>query len=322
MSRATSSTISRGAFVGEVIANDSVCREHYRLHLGFAEFPKARPGQFVQLQCRPLGEQLSQRQVDWSEHEPPRFTQSELTDREPLLRRPFSLASHREIDGGSVVLEIIYRAIGTGSTWLAGVRVGESLSVLGPLGNAFEIAESKPLAALIGGGVGIPPMLFQVQALAAARKKTFAFNGVRTRDLLPLTVIEEAEVSAKGRPTPCIAEFAAFDADSVIATDDGSLGFTGTVDEAFREWLDANPDKTEHLAVYCCGPEELMRSVSETCLSRRIECQLAMERYMGCGMGACQSCVVKIRDESEGGWSYKLCCTDGPIFNADRIVWD
>ena len=65
-----------------------------------------------------------------------------------------------------------------------------------------------------------------------------------------------------------------------------------------------------------------MRAVGEMCVSRNITCQLALERHMACGMGTCQSCVVKIRDHSETGWSYKLCCTDGPVFNADRIVWD
>jgi len=72
---------------------------------------------------------------------------------------------------------------------------------------------------------------------------------------------------------------------------------------------------------YCCGPEALMKAVGEICITRGIECQLALERYMACGMGTCQSCNVRIRDDSTRGWSYKLCCTDGPIFDAREVVW-
>ena len=336
-SNATGFDKQRGTFVGEVIANDRICDEHYLIRLAMPDFPPTRAGQFVQLQCRPLSEQVSLREVDWTEHRLPVFTQSELTDREPLLRRPLSLAGRCDADG-STVLDIIYRAIGTGTTWLSGIGPPQRLSVLGPLGNAFGIFEDKPLAVMVAGGVGIPPMLYLAEALTAAGKTAFAFAGVRSAHLLPLTPLGRAELSSAPHPTHCIAEFADRGVAAVAATDDGSLGFRGMVSDAFRQWLDARAEDPAALVVYCCGPEPMMRTVAEVCIARGVECQLAMERHMACGMGTCQSCIVKVRDESEGppaaaqrggdtdgrpegGWSFKLCCTDGPIFDARDILW-
>jgi dihydroorotate dehydrogenase electron transfer subunit len=309
----------RGTFVGEVLANERLCTDHYSLRLAFDAFPPTQPGQFVQLQCRDTEEPAAARPVAWPEGAPPRLTQAELTGREPLLRRPFSLAG-RTRENGRDVLEIIYRAIGMGTTWMSGVTAGAQISTLGPLGNAFRIFPDKPLAAVIGGGVGIPPMMYLAEALAAAGKKTVAFNGARTASLLPLT-IDEAKVEATGHPTPCVGEFSRYGIDSVVATDDGTLGFAGVVSEALRDWLNAHVNEESQLAVYCCGPEPLMKSVGELCVAFGIRCQLALERKMACGMGTCQSCIVKVRAENEQGWTFKLCCSDGPVFDAETLLW-
>ena len=311
----------RGRFVGEVTCNRALCAEHYLVSLALRDFPASQPGQFVQLQCRPIGEQVSARKVDWPEGKPPVFTQPELTDREPLLRRPFSLAGRRTSDDGRVVLDIIYRTIGAGTGWLSGVEPRTQLSMLGPLGNAFRIAKDKKVAVLVGGGVGIPPMLYLAEALGRAGKKVFAFCGVRAAELLPLRLADGVAASAAGEPAPCVVELAGCGAQTAIATDDGSLGYAGLVSDAFTNWLERHMRYSRSLVVYSCGPEAMMRSVAKACAACRIDCQLALERHMACGMGTCQSCVVKIRDESEMGWSYKLCCTDGPIFDAKDVVW-
>jgi len=312
----------RGVFTGEVVANEAICREHYLLRLGLAEFPPSEPGQFVQLQCRPVAEQSSAREVGWSAGRPPALTQPELAARQPLLRRPFSLAGRRDAEAGRVELDIIYRTIGIGTHWLAGVEPGRGLSVIGPLGNSFRLSKDRPLAALVGGGVGIPPMIYLAETLAAAGKETYAFCGAKAADLLSLSVQPGAEAARDGRPTDCVAEFAAFAVRTAVATDDGSLGFAGLVSDLFAKWLDGQSQPGGELVVYACGPEAMMRAVAEVCIAAGVECQLAMERHMACGMGTCQSCVVKVRDESPAGWSYKLCCTDGPVFDARDIVWD
>jgi dihydroorotate dehydrogenase electron transfer subunit len=249
-----------------------------------------------------------------------------------MLRRPLSLAGRRDLDEGRCRLDIIYRVAGTGTRWLAGAIQGDQISILGPLGNGFTLRDDKALAVLVGGGVGIPPMIYLASALAQAGRRVVAFNGARTRTLLPLTLVPGAAPHADGTPSPAVAEFAELGVPAAVATDDGSLGFAGLVSHAFENWLNAqcvaraslpalHPAPAD-LAVYSCGPEPMMRAVARTCLDRGIDCQLALERHMACGMGACQSCVVKVKDAAApDGWSYKLCCTDGPVFDATQLLW-
>jgi len=314
-------TTKRGIYVAKTLENRKLCDEHFLIRLGLGrDFPPARPGQFVQLQCRGLGEQASNIPNEWPLGGLPRLTQPELVGKEPMLRRPLSIADFSATAAGAE-LTVIYRTIGTGTSWLGGLDAGTELSVLGPLGNGFTIQPGKKQAVLIGGGVGIPPMLYLAKALSAAGKSVVAFSGVRSERLLPLSVRAGSKPSPAGAPMMCIEQFARLGASSVVASDDGSIGFGGTVTEAFRNYLNAHLPAVDDLVVYSCGPEPMMRSAAELCLSRGYECQLALERHMACGMGTCQSCIVKIRDANERGWSFKLCCTDGPVFDARNILW-
>ena len=310
----------RGSFIGEVLANERLCREHYRLRLGLEAFGPSQPGQFVQVQCRAPGDPPADREVPWPDDRPPAIRQPELLAAVPLLRRPMSLAGRRPTHDGDQV-DLIYRTVGAGTRWLATLKRRDALSVLGPLGNAFPISPSKPRAALIGGGVGVPPMIYLAEALTASGRHAVAFSGARSADLLPLTVEAGHPPHAQAEPRPCVAEFAAHGAASVVATDDGSLGFSGLVSDAFASWLDRGGCEPADLVAYACGPEAMMRAVAEACVARDIECHLAMERHMACGVGTCQSCVCKVRADNDRGWQYKLCCTDGPVFDARQIVW-
>ena len=318
----TSRTIDkRGVFVAEVLANQSLGGDHFRLRLAVADFPQARPGQFVQVQCRPTEPQRDGAVLEWDERYPPKPGQSELCDKEPFLRRPISLAGCRVGPDGRMQLLLICRVVGTGTRWLSGLSGGEQISVLGPLGNGFAISDSAPWAILVGGGVGIPPLIFQAAALSAAGKNTVAFCGARQGNLLPLTLVPGAKVAANVEPAPCLVELAACGVPAVVATDDGSLGYHGLVSDAFARWLDIARPVAGQVVVYCCGPEPMMRAVAELCLSRQIDCQLALERHMACGMGTCQSCIVKVRRDTPPGWAFELCCTDGPVFDASEILW-
>ncbi len=310
----------RGAFIAEVLANEPLCRDHWRMVLTLPQFPTTRAGQFVNLQCRPLDDLLGARQVDWPAGGTPRFTQPELTDRETMLRRPFSLAGRRDCDG-KVELDVIYRTVGVGTHWMSELKPASSISILGPLGNGFRILPGKPSAVLVGGGVGIPPMLYLAEALTAGGKNIAAFLGARSAELFPLHLLTGGHVSPEGSPAECVAELAEWSVPTAVATDDGSLGFTGLVSEPFERWLDAGKLGADDVVVYSCGPEPMMQAVGDICIERGIECFLAMERHMACGMGTCQSCIVKIRDDSEQGWSFKLCCTDGPVFSAGDVIW-
>ena len=357
----------RGVFDARVLRNDLIRQGHYRLVAALDYFPPSRPGQFVQLRCRPAAEPVSVHEIDWPAPKGPATrlpvaTQGELTNSEPTLRRPISIADRRDgkgVSGKGVrnlflpaasseenermekkvpdpfssEIEFVYRVAGAGTRWLSGAAPGDTLSILGPLGNGFTLRPEKPFAALVGGGVGIPPMLYLAHALADAAKAAVAFCGARSADLLPITLLPGRPPSTEGVPLPCVAEFAAHCADAVVATDDGSAGVRGLVSEAFLRWFTHHDFDPRDVVVYACGPEAMMRAVGGLCLARDIECQLALERHMACGMGTCQSCVVKIRYEHAHGdgqsksdgqakdWSYKLCCTDGPVFHAGDVLW-
>jgi len=313
---------SRGVFLADVLVNERLCDEHYRMVLSVASFPPSRPGQFVQLMCRPPGGKEVACEVRHTPAGAPVFTRKELTEARPLLRRPLSLAGRRDYPDGTVELELIYRTIGVGTHWLGTVQCGAVLSVLGPLGNVFTIESTRPLAALVGGGVGIPPMLYLGRALMAVGRDVTAFAGARSASLLPLHPSPVDPPRADGSPGACLAEFAEMGAAAVVATDDGSLGFAGFVSEPLELWLDARADAAARVKVYTCGPELMMRAVADLCAARGVPCEVSMERHMACGMGTCQSCICKVRSETPEGWTYKLCCTDGPVFDASQMVWD
>ena len=311
----------RGTFEMNVLANDRLCAGHYLLRLGAAAFPPTRPGQFVQLQCRSTSPHAPPRPVDWPEGAWPRLTGPELAGAEPLLRRPFSLAGRHGADDGAQI-EIIYSVVGAGTRWLATVGLDDTLSVLGPLGNAFDVREDKPLAVLVGGGVGIPPLIYLASALHDAAKPSVALCGARSGEMLPLTPVQGAKISKSGWPTSCLAEFARSGIESAVATDDGSLGYPGFVTDLLEQTVDGVDHAADLLVVYACGPEAMMQKAGEICIARGIECQLSLERHMACGMGTCQSCICKVRSDSGEGWEYKLCCADGPVFDAGEIVWE
>jgi NAD(P)H-flavin reductase len=123
MPDATQVSPPRGLFAGTVLDNRRLCEEHYLLQLAVERFPPTRPGQFVQLQCRPIAPLPGYREVAWPTDGPPRLSQPELAGKEPLLRRPLSLAGRRDTRRGAE-LDLIYRTIGIGTHWLAGVREG------------------------------------------------------------------------------------------------------------------------------------------------------------------------------------------------------
>jgi dihydroorotate dehydrogenase electron transfer subunit len=303
-----------------VLANRQLCQGHYLVRLGGKTFPATKPGQFVQLQCRIPGEQAVWSEVEVAPGQWPELTGRELTEGEPILRRPLSLAGRRDTEF-DVELDIIYSVVGKGTGWLARAGEGDEISVLGPLGNAFAVSDSKPKAALVGGGVGIPPMIYLASAMGAGGKGAVAFCGARSADMLPVTLAPAVDVSPDGKPSASISQFAQFGVDSVIATDDGSLGWKGFVTEPLAGWLDAMDAASDNAVVYTCGPELMMRAVAEICIARDVECQVSLERHMACGMGTCQSCVCKTKSDSEQGWSHKLCCTHGPVFDAREIIW-
>lgn len=283
------------------------------------QFEDARPGQFVHLcPATMTGESYRIEDDPWSaSHE------SWWNDlQSPLLRRAFSVAELVRHAGG-VDVDVMYRVVGTATRWLASLQPGAAISVMGPLGHPFPISADKKNAWLIAGGVGLPPLLWLAKALQAAKRKTVAFCGAQSRDLLALDLAGESPATDARKAVLGPREFAEVATPVVISTDDGSLGFRGHIGAALTAYAEANPTPGDSVVAYTCGPERMMRFVAEFCAARDIECFVCLERNMACGTGMCQSCIVPVRDTRDAaGWRYQLCCTEGPVFEARTVLWD
>lgn len=231
------------------------------------KFPKeadvaaaAVPGQFISLYCR---------------------------DGSRILPRPISIC---EIDAKESMLRVVYRIAGKGTEEFARKNAGDTIEVVGPLGNGFTRKEGKSI--LIGGGIGIPPMLALAQSLQG---EISVVLGYRDGNLF----LKEA--------------FAPY-ADVYVATEDGSAGTKGNVIDAVKE---------NHLTadyIYACGPLPMLRGVKAFAEENNIAAQISMEEKMACGIGACLGCVCQSKDIDEhSNVKNKRVCKDGPVFDASVL---
>jgi len=313
---------ARGVFAARAVERTALCREHFRITLAIDGFPDAAPGQFVQVLCHngcAVGDLIPSGDTALAESpsvaEPVWRIDPVHT---PMLRRPFSIAGFAR-RGSTCELSLIGRVIGPGTAWLGAMRPGDHVDLLGPLGRPFTMPTAGDTALLVAGGVGLPPMLFLADRLRDSGVRCVAFFGAQTRDLIPMSL--SIEPDQNGLATACTAEFNELGAPCAITTDDGSCGLKGRVTGALMQHLGCRCDPAR-VCVYACGPEPMLKAVASICAASDIRCELAMERVMGCGMGTCQSCVIPVRDAAySDGWRYALCCTEGPVFEAGRVIF-
>lgn len=252
----------------ELVRSEVIARDVVRLTLNAPEIAAAAiPGQFVMIQTAP--------------------------GKDPLLRRPFSI--HQTSSEG--YLQILFKIVGRGTQLLAQCRVGEQLSLLGPLGKGFALCEPDK-ACLVGGGMGIAPMLF-----LASRFQQHAKPGAGPKVILGARNREEL--------VPLIGAFEGLGLEVLAATDDGSFGHHGLVTDVLTK-MNLGPDFT----VYSCGPRPMMVAIHHLCLKENIHCQVSVETVMACGMGACLGCAVPLK---AGGYAH--ACSDGPVFEAGELLW-
>ncbi len=205
-----------------------------------------------------------------------------------VLRRPISICE--VTDTG---IRFIFDVRGKGTQKLSEKQVGDSLDILGPLGNGFTIRKEKAL--ILGGGIGVYP-LFQLAKQVGTCDVALGF---RTKDLVTLE-----------------DEFKSHCNNLYIATDDGSYGFHGNALQAVKEKLESGA----YEAVYACGPLPMLKALKEITDKYNIHCQISMEERMGCGIGACLCCNIKVEDDSEEGFRHLHVCKDGPVFNAREVL--
>lgn len=220
---------------------------------------KAKPGQFISLYCH---------------------------DGSRMLPRPISIC---EIDKRDNALRIVYRVAGKGTEEFSVMSTGDILEIVGPLGNGFPLKEKK--AFLIGGGIGIPPMVELAKQLNCEKQMVLGY-----RDSLFL----QEEFKGLGS--------------MYVATEDGSYGTEGNVLDAIREnGLDAE-------IIYACGPTPMLKAIKGYAMKNNIECWLSLEEKMACGIGACLGCVCKSKEkDSHTNVNNKRICKEGPVFRAEEV---
>lgn len=306
---------AKGDFTAVVTANRHIGSCFYRLslqffHQGAQAFAQTVPGQFGQLDLSgtalPAAEKL-----DWQ--------QADTMGRGIILRRPYSFCEVTAKDDKTTV-EILYCAVGPASLRMTTLKPADKINVIGPLGNGFSIPQGKTAAVLVIGGMGAPPIQHLAAVLSQKHPDIYplVFAGAKTKTELPFDGRVDEVSKEIGFP---ISAFAKFGVESQIATEDGSAGFAGPVTACLNAWLDENDVTAEKAIIYACGPEAMLAEVARIAETKKIDCQVSMERRMACGIGVCQSCAVECKTGAGGKTEYKLCCKDGPVFDAKEVVF-
>lgn len=298
---------------------DAPCREHAEIEFVVPEFPASQPGQFLQVECgnpAPAEPHLH----EWREGTHPTLRDREWGPPVAYLRRPFSIADRWNDSDGRVHMLILSRAVGPGTRWLEELKPGATVNISGPLGRGFELPKDrKQPVLLIGGGVGVPPLLYLARKLHEhGHPDVTLIFGAMTRTLVPLRM--HAEPSTRGLPVACVQLPGSAPYPTIITTDDGTLGLRGRVTDALRAWKQQR-GQSVRAQIYACGPERMLEAVAHD--SRRFgdDAQLCIEKPMGCGLGTCLSCVVRVHDARRpAGWRWALSCTEGPCFPRDLLV--
>ena len=245
-----------------IVSQKCIGTDIYDMVLSFPKGAKeAKPGQFIAMYCE---------------------------DGTKLLPRPISICG---IDAEKGTLRVVYRIAGEGTRLFSEMKEGDSLEVLGPLGNGFTMKEEK--AIIVGGGIGIPPMLELAKQLSCEKTVILGY-----RDELFLK-----------------DEFESY-ADVVVATEDGSCGTKGTVIDAIKE---AGVDGK---VIYACGPMPMLKALAEYAEAHDMEAQISLEERMACGIGACLGCICKTKKKDHHtNVNNQRICKDGPVFDAKEVVF-
>lgn len=274
----------------EVLAHEAYPSEQYVLRVtapGIAS--RATPGSFAHLQCHPG----------------------------LPMRRPLSIMRAEARHGW---IEFLYKAVGQGTRLLAQRKAGQKISILGPIGQPFQIDPAYPRPLLMGGGVGIPPMVFLADTLR------------RNHHFKPLVLMgSEVPFPFRQRPSqfiiPGLPEEAIgamplledWKIPSRLASLQGYPGcFEGFITDLARHWLlSLAPEQQQEIAIYACGPHPMLEATAKLAREFDLPCQVSLEEFMACAVGGCAGCVVNV--QTPQGPAMKRVCVDGPVFDARTV---
>ncbi len=239
------------------------------------------------------------------------------------MRRPLSIM---RADAGAGWIEVLFKIVGPGLAALARRKVGDTLSVLGPIGHGFTLNPSRPRALMIGGGVGIPPMIYLAEDIY---RRTGGNSSVSWRPLVlmgseipfpfksrPSTIV------VPGIPAGVIAAMPLLDGWSIpsrLASKSGFPGcFDGFVTELADAWLQtADNVRLAETQIYACGPTPMLQATARLARKYDLPCQVSLEEFMACAVGGCAGCAVKV--QTADGPAMKRVCVDGPVFEASQV---
>lgn len=234
------------------------------------------------------------------------------------MRRPLSIMRAQPTEGW---IEVLYKTIGQGLQSLSEAQPGDRLSVLGPIGNGFSPDDARMMPVLIGGGVGIPPLMFLAEHVAAhyPNLRPVAFFGSEIP--FPFELCDRP-VALEGAPTTAtlaLGDLNAIGIPSRLATTAGYEGcYAGYVTQLAGEWLSSLPaDRLTLVTLFACGPEPMLEAVATLAEKFAVPSQLCLEEFMACGVGGCAGCTVQV--QTPNGPAMKRVCVDGPVFAGDAV---
>lgn len=209
------------------------------------------------------------------------------------LRRPISICEVLPEEGA---IRVVFDERGEGTKVLATLKAGDAIDIMAPLGNGFTLLERDKKAIVIGGGIGVPPLLEVAKHYGNNARVVLGF---RSKSAVILQ-----------------NDFAACGCAVTLCTDDGSMGRKGYATALLKEQLDAEkPD-----ILYACGPKLMLKAVAALAKEYGVRCQLSLEERMACGVGACLGCAC--RTKQDGKETYSHVCKNGPVFEAEEVVFD
>lgn len=208
----------------------------------------------------------------------------------PLLRRPFAFSNYSNEVG-----EIIYQLRGESTKLLSKKQNGDEVDIIAPIGNSFTYENTTKTVFAIAGGVGVGPILFAAKKAKEEGKKVVFITGYRNSELVPDTSIFDG-------------------VETVICTDDGSMGFGGNVVDYLKT---VDKKEFENSIIWSCGPIPMLKGIHTFSQEKNITALVSMEEMMACGIGACMGCVIETNDTR----GMARVCKDGPIFESDIVKW-
>ncbi|MGD2278984.1 MAG: dihydroorotate dehydrogenase electron transfer subunit, partial [Candidatus Omnitrophota bacterium] len=216
---------------------------------------------------------------------------------DPLFRIPLGVHAVRKSG-----IKLLYKVVGTATGMLSAKAKGETLDVLGPLGNGFDLApvlrNKDSRAVLVAGGHGVAPLYFLAKTLARKKRKIDVFIG-----------------ACEAKHIVCAKEFRKLKAKVTTAAEKGRCQCQGYVTKPLSEYLRRNRKHAQKMTIYACGPRPMLAALAEEAKKYQVPAQGSLDAYMVCGIGACLGCAVETTD------GYKLVCKDGPVFNVQEIKW-